>query len=344
MTTRKSSGQTLRTIFTFNLVFFVGFLASCSNDNPTSPGDSQSALSAGRDYMKWWNAGEYQQIWNHAAEEFENTFESIENFQAISEEAKQIYGQQTATKGERLFKMGNVSQYERVATYANNHELVSFEWFLDSSNAIISLDFRELPQEAPSAYLEYQTKTELRLPFDEEWAVVWGGRSTWENYHAEVGDQRFAYDFFVVENGYFSGDGSQNAHHYAFGKTIVAPGSGVIVAAESSIPDNMPGQNNFAQPLGNHVIIDHENGEYSLLAHFQQGTVTAQPGDRVVAGQKLGQCGNSGASDLPHLHYHLQNTPTPFSGDGLPIQFTNYVANGTHMSRGEPIRGQRVHN
>ena len=34
---------------------------------------------------------------------------------------------------------------------------------------------------------------ELRLPFEGEWLVYWGGRHVEENYHAAVFDQRYAY-------------------------------------------------------------------------------------------------------------------------------------------------------
>ncbi|PTL82866.1 hypothetical protein DAT35_18020 [Vitiosangium sp. GDMCC 1.1324] len=36
---------------------------------------------------------------------------------------------------------------------------------------------------------------------------------------------------------------------------------------------------------GNVVVIDHGGGEYSLLAHMQQGSVTVKAGDKVRAGQ-----------------------------------------------------------
>ena len=348
MITRRTSVRILVKTAIFNFVIFAGLLASCNGDSPSSP-DSGSALNAGHEYMLWWSAGAYDKVWDHATEEFQAGLESLANFQEVSAQMKAEYGAQTDLKKEYVFDLGEMHQYEYVAQYANKSEPASFEWQLDASNDILSLEVRDLPQEAPSAYLDYQTKTALRLPFDDEWTVVWGGRSTWENYHADTPNQRFAYDFFIVNNGYFSGDGSQNAQHYAFGKTIIAPGAGVVIAAESAVPDNVPGEENFAQPLGNHVIIDHENGEYSLLAHLQQGSVVVQVGDRVIAGQKLGGCGNSGASDLAHLHYHMQNTPFPLvngvlDGEGLPTQFTNYVADGARISRGEPVRGQRVHN
>jgi murein DD-endopeptidase MepM/ murein hydrolase activator NlpD len=97
-----------------------------------------------------------------------------------------------------------------------------------------------------------------------------------------------------------------------------------------------------SQPLGNHVVLDLGNGEYAFFAHFKQGSVAVKPGDAVEPGATLGACGNSGHSSEPHLHFHVQDSPTPFSGDGLPAQFVDYVANGASVARGEPRRGERI--
>jgi murein DD-endopeptidase MepM/ murein hydrolase activator NlpD len=96
------------------------------------------------------------------------------------------------------------------------------------------------------------------------------------------------------------------------------------------------------QPLGNYVVIDHQNGEYSFLAHLKQGSVAVQVGVRVEPGDLLGLCGNSGNSSEPHLHYHLQNAPGFPGGQGLPAQFQSYTADGVMVERGEPVRGQVV--
>lgn len=51
---------------------------------------------------------------------------------------------------------------------------------------------------------------------------------------------------------------------------------------------------------------------------------------------------NSGNSNLPHLHYHLQNTPHWLNGAGLPMQFVRYYANGRYLKRGEPVQGEII--
>ncbi|WP_240508126.1 M23 family metallopeptidase [Virgibacillus indicus] len=52
---------------------------------------------------------------------------------------------------------------------------------------------------------------------------------------------------------------------------IYHPEDGVVVSTENDISDNTPSvDTNEEQPLGNHVIIEHENSEYSIIAHFKK--------------------------------------------------------------------------
>ena len=99
---------------------------------------------------------------------------------------------------------------------------------------------------------------------------------------------------------------------------------------------------NARQPVGNHIVIDHGNGEFSFLAHLRRGSLAIEVGQRVEAGARLGLCGNSGNSSEPHLHYHLQDTGVLHEGRGLPAQFRGYLADGAPVERGEPLKGQRV--
>ena len=201
----------------------------------------------------------------------------------------------------------------------------------------------DLPDAAESNYLNYETKTALELPFDEEWWVFWGGRSVGENYHAAYKNQRFALDIVQRVNGKtHTGNGSKNEDYYCFGKTLNAPGSGKIVTVVNNLEDNVPGQFNRDFPAGNHVVIDHENGEFSFLAHFKKGTIIVSAGDAVSKGQELGNAGNSGNSSEPHLHYHMQTAKDHFEGEGLPAQFLNYYANDTFVENGEPVRNQYI--
>jgi murein DD-endopeptidase MepM/ murein hydrolase activator NlpD len=198
---------------------------------------------------------------------------------------------------------------------------------------------------AATRFSDYRTKTNLRLPFDGEWFVFWGGRTREQNYHVIARDQRFAYDILIIRDGSsFSGDSKIAANYYCWNQPIYAPADGEVSESVDGIADNTPGVMNPSAAAGNHIVIDHGNGEFSLLAHFRNGTVVPKVGDHVKRGQLVGHCGNSGNTSEPHLHYHLQNAPHFGEGEGLPAQFINYVADGKKVERGEPVKGQRIRN
>jgi murein DD-endopeptidase MepM/ murein hydrolase activator NlpD len=208
--------------------------------------------------------------------------------------------------------------------------------------------FSAAPEEPlpPDPHEEYATVAHLRLPFDGDWWVVWGGRTRLQNYHVVAADQRHAYDFLVWRDGATYRDGgTRNEEYWAWGRSVLAPGTATVLAVRDGVRDNRPKIqiNNAADPAGNHVVLDFGTGEYALIAHFQQGSLRVKVGDRVQPGQLLGLCGNSGNSSEPHVHIHLQDRPELFRGTlGLPLAFTGYLADGERVERGEPVQGQFV--
>lgn len=73
--------------------------------------------------------------------------------------------------------------------------------------------------------------------------------------------------------------------------------------------------------VGNHVVIDHGDGVFSLSAHVRRGTATVTVGERVAAGDVIGRVGNSGNTSEPHLHFQLMDRPSPLRAAGLPMRF-----------------------
>ena len=197
--------------------------------------------------------------------------------------------------------------------------------------------------EVPSAYLEYQPKAQFRLPFRGEWLCFWGGRTVAENYHAAVRSQRFAYDLVMVRDGKsHKGDGKTLTDYYCYGQPIYAPAAGKVVTAVDSLPDQAIGSRDPSNAPGNHVVIDHGNQEFSLLAHLQPRSLKIRAGQTVKAGDLLGLTGNSGNTSEPHLHVHLMNKPSMLDGEGLPMPFDDYLSDGVLVKRGEPKRMQKV--
>ncbi|MGW6255404.1 peptidoglycan DD-metalloendopeptidase family protein [Streptomyces sp. NPDC055085] len=62
---------------------------------------------------------------------------------------------------------------------------------------------------------------------------------------------------------------------------------------------------------GNHVVINHGGGVYTLYAHLSAINVTA--GQTVSAGQAIGAVGSTGNSSGPHLHFELRNSPDQYA-------------------------------
>lgn len=146
---------------------------------------------------------------------------------------------------------------------------------------------------------------------------------------------RYSYDFVMTDDkgSMYKGDGSRNEDWYGWGAPVAAPAAGKVLRAVSGVPDNGKGkppsftrEQFIADPSlmwGNHVEIDHGNGEISLLAHLKQGSVTVKPGDTVKAGQQVGQMGFSGDAFLVHLHYDLKDG-AGFDADALPAPFSGF--------------------
>jgi hypothetical protein len=180
----------------------------------------------------------------------------------------------------------------------------------------------------------YEQKTLLTAPFrgpgvvGQDWATNGG--------HGGGIGTDFAVDLRGLDQNYAEQiDGAdENASAAGWGREILAPAAGTVTYARNDVANNpRPGDpdiNSFAglhDPvmayMGNCVIIDHGNSEYSVMAHMQQGSVTVKVGDRVAVGQVIGRLGNSGDSFGPHLHYQLQSDPLLFHGQSLPFRFQN---------------------
>ena len=160
----------------------------------------------------------------------------------------------------------------------------------------------------------------LRLPFIGVWQVTQGVNGE----HTHQGKWRHALDFTVPAEAPSRAARPALASFPAFGLPVTAAQGGLVSRIVDGLPDNPPGAMDTERNWGNYISIAHPDGSYSLLAHLQKGSIRVKPGDRVVAGELLGHCGNSGRSPTPHLHYHLQRTPEP-GGETVPFAFTSFI-------------------
>ena len=167
--------------------------------------------------------------------------------------------------------------------------------------------------------------------------------------HRWAAIEEFAYDIAVLTgNGStYRGKGTKLTDYAAFGKPLRAVADGKVVTASDGTPDNVamlkrPGETDdvylarlqegqmsllakgMASVLGNHVVIDHGNGEFSIYAHLKQGSVGVKPGTALKAGDTIGALGSSGNSTEPHLHFQMCDGPDIADCRPIPPNFVEY--------------------
>ena len=137
--------------------------------------------------------------------------------------------------------------------------------------------------------------------------------------------ERFAVDYvqLMPDGRLFDGDREDLASYPYYGLGVHAVADGPVVAVLDGLPEQVPGADPTGLRLdeygGNHVVQDIGNGNYAFYAHLKTGSVAVKPGDRLSTGQVLGDLGNSGNTDAPHLHFHVMKGPDPLKADGLPF-------------------------
>lgn len=323
----------------------IAFLLPLIAQAAQGPQSADPTITAGRELSQLFLDGKTDVLWPRMTKPMQAALKSPEALAAFRKQVGSQLGTEDEVLSEKTDTAPGARLYLRRARWSNTAVAVTMQWALDSDGNVAGFYIRpeQAAQPAPSAYLDYRTRANLRLPFEGEWFVVWGGRTLEQNYHAVSRGQRFAHDLVKLVNGKtHRGDSGALDSYYCWNQKILAPAAGRIVDAVDGLPDQAIGTANTAQPDGNHVILDLGHDEYALLAHFRQGSVRVKAGDLVEEGTELGRCGNSGNTSEPHLHFHLQNHPRFGEGDGLPAFFRDYVADGKRVPVGELVRGQRV--
>ncbi len=163
------------------------------------------------------------------------------------------------------------------------------------------------------------------LPFTGRWFVMQGGDTVNVNDHMSVQGQWYGLDFVKVggvgQRALFRTTGATTEDFFSWGASVLSPVSGVVEAVVADLPDNPVGKKDTTHPAGNHIVIRAGPDTYVFLAHFQKDTIRVKVGTSVSQGQEIGKCGNSGNSDYPHIHMHVQDTATLNKGRGQNVVF-----------------------
>ncbi|MEU1489925.1 M23 family metallopeptidase [Streptomyces sp. NPDC005776] len=96
--------------------------------------------------------------------------------------------------------------------------------------------------------------------------------------------------------------------------------------------------------VGNHLVLDLGNGTYAMYAHLRRGSLRVGVGETVRAGQQLAECGNSGNSTEPHVHFQLMDDPDLDVAIGVPFTWRGIgvPANGETFTVGVAVDGHSV--
>ncbi|XIH25696.1 hypothetical protein C1N73_30705 (plasmid) [Priestia aryabhattai] len=98
--------------------------------------------------------------------------------------------------------------------------------------------------------------------------------------------------------------------HPVLGRTLSH--NGIDMAAPLGTPIYSAGTGTvlFSGPasgFGNWIVIQHDNGLFSIYGHMSSETLYAKQGQRVQQGQLISAVGNQGRSTGPHLHLSIAN-------------------------------------
>ena len=309
-------------------------------------GDAPS-LGQGRALTKQLYELKISKLWAVAGQGLKQQLGSEANLKEFATKLRRDFGTEMRVISEGLSydEETELTIYRRVAAFSNWARGVDLELTFDEHGTCMGVSARRASKEAPTTYGTHKARTRLRLPFEGQWYVLWGGRSWQNNRHSAVSDQRYALDLLQLTRSgkTFEGDGRRNEQYAAWGKPVLAAGEGTVVVAEDVVLDNEPGTSRGVGILyGNHVVIDHGNGEFSLVAHLMHGSLHVKVGDWVESGEVVARTGNSGMSSEPHIHYQLMDKADWHLANGFPAEFQNFQLNDRVIQRGEPRRADFI--
>ena len=128
--------------------------------------------------------------------------------------------------------------------------------------------------------------------------------------------------------------GASLTSSYPYRNDGVTPHGGTDIGADEGLPIPSPvsgevawandgaveGDHSAGGGYGNAVAVKDSNGNFNLMGHMVQGSVTVSEGQKVNKGDIVGKVGNTGNSYGAHIHYEVDPPSNP-----------NFVKSGDHL-------------
>jgi hypothetical protein len=154
--------------------------------------------------------------------------------------------------------------------------------------------------------------------------------------------ERYAIDTIELKGDLttiLNGDPKVNTSYFNYGRTLYAVADGVVVHIQDGRPENSGDAKDVTfhsadEYGGNYLVLDIGGGRYAYYCHCIPNSFLARVGDRVKEGDPIAQLGNSGNSDLPHLHFHIADGPHLWTSNGIPFVLKKYTKTGIFIEPG----------
>jgi hypothetical protein len=190
------------------------------------------------------------------------------------------------------------------------------------------------------------TTFDVRIPTQRFWRVL-DFRARFGDPSARPRPYAYALPFGVgqdrrVIQGFGGGFSHTGSQYYAVdfdapeGTPILAARDGLVVAANSRSRGHGATRDWLDYTRMNFILVRHDDGTLGEYLHLQPGGVRVRAGTRVERLDFIGLSGNTGFSNVPHLHFHVM-TAAPGGADAqsFPIEFE--IAPGIHAA---PVEGK----
>jgi murein DD-endopeptidase MepM/ murein hydrolase activator NlpD len=137
------------------------------------------------------------------------------------------------------------------------------------------------------------------------------------------------------------------------GSPVHAARDGIVIATEHRQEE---GKFELSyRTKSNYVLIQHDDGTVGRYYHLVKNGVKVKIGQNVKAGELIGLSGNSGYSDVPHLHFEVSRPVdgkskrtipftfvTDYSNNDVPVEGSVYVDNGLAEKRKIPVSPEDI--
>lgn len=178
-------------------------------------------------------------------------------------------------------------------------------------------------------------KLEIEFPFQHgTYLITDGGNSKISrlmnyHFHSVIHKKRgtnksmlYATDVVKLSNEKLRFLPKKNENYSIYCEKVYAPMHGIVFKVVNNIDDNIPFSGNYPYNTGNTVVIKNDQF-YFLLGHLKKGSIVVGEGDFIGRNALIGEAGNSGMSERPHLHMQLMKSDTEdfWKGTGICLHY-----------------------